>query len=113
VWRGITDGQSWAVKLAFDLWGGSRAYGDGTERWHAADGDDARSSPEMIRQIAEELMKDDGYTRDCRARAIVADSGPLRPDGEPGEVEDDGAPGGDRRGDHRHHFGTNGFDPGH
>ena len=96
LWRGVIDGESWAVKWALEHWGQSRNYSDGAEVWHgpAQAGDGAPH--ELVRALAEEMLKHDGYTQARRTCQLDSDSGNFRREREPGPLADDPAPGGNR-----------------
>jgi hypothetical protein len=110
LWRKVLDGESWAVKLVLTEWGQSRRYSDGAEAWHAPTTDDDGPHP-LLRQIVMEVLKIDVYVEDCRARQLDPDARPVRRQRQPGAVENDSAPGGDRPGDRRDNPGADGTDP--
>jgi len=112
LWGQVLDGQSWAVRLAFDLWGRSRDFSDGAEAWHQPHADGAGSSPHGFQHVVQELLNCHDYLEYCRTREIDRHAGDLRIAGEPRPVEDGAAPGGDGPGDRGDDPGANGADSG-
>jgi hypothetical protein len=105
IWSGILKRESWAVKLAFELWGQSRAFTDGAEVWHGPRLDDDIPAG-LVRALVQELLRNADYTEIQRTHQLAADTGAVCLPGEPGHVENDPAPGGDRPGDRGHDPGT-------
>src|SRR5205823_5218921 len=66
LWRGVIDGESWAVKWSLEQWGQSRTFSDGAEIWHAPVEADDGASHQLIRQLAEEMLKNAPYTETQR-----------------------------------------------
>jgi hypothetical protein len=112
LWKGILEGQPWAVRLALSEWGRSRDFSDGAEAWHSprAAGNDI--SDELVRKTTLEILNHDEHVEDRRARQLDFDSRPVRLAGERRPLENDAAPGGDRPGDRRDDPGPVGTDSG-
>jgi hypothetical protein len=102
LWRAVIDGESWAVKWALENWGQSRGFSDGAEVWHAPKAASDQAPRELVRALAQELLKYDAYTESRRKCRLDSDAGALRLDSERRPLADDAAPGGDRPGDLRH-----------
>jgi hypothetical protein len=113
IWQALIDHESWAVKLCFDLWGRSRDFTDGGESWHAPGSADEKIRPELVRQLAEELMKDERFTETARTGESHSHTGLLCLTHERRDMANGAAPGGDRPGDHRHDQGAIGADSDH
>ena len=112
LWRAVIEGESWAVKWALENWGQARGFSDGSEVWHAPHAPGDAAPHELVRALAQELLKNAAYTETCRQRQLDTDSGAFRLDSERRPLADDAAPGGDRPGDLRHDCGTDGADSG-
>jgi hypothetical protein len=112
VWKGILDGQPWAVRLALGEWGRSRDFSDGAEAWHAPRSGGNDVSDKLIRKTTLEILNHDEHVEDRRARQLDFDSRPVRLAGERGPLENDPAPGGDRSGNRRDDHGPLGADSG-
>jgi hypothetical protein len=112
LWKGVLKGESWAVRLALIKWGQSRAFSDGAEAWHARSAEDENFPAALVRRLITEVLDQHGHIEDCRSRQLPADTRPVCGERQPGTVEDDPAPGGDRPGDRGHDSGTDGTDPG-
>jgi hypothetical protein len=112
LWKKVLEGDAWAVKLALTEWGRSRGFSDGAEAWHAPAPADDDIPSTLVRQVLLEVLHVHLYVEDCRTRQLDADSRPVRGQRQPGAVEVDAAPGGDRPGDRRNNSGTDGADPG-
>jgi|SRR5579872_1903304 len=95
LWRAVIEGESWAVKWALEQWGHSRDYSDGAEIWHTPPETDELVPHELVRALAQEMLKHDAYIANRRARRLDTDSGALRREGERGPLADVAAPGGD------------------
>jgi hypothetical protein len=113
IWKGLLERESWAVKLTFELWGRSRDFTDGGEAWHAPGHAGDEIHPELVRQLAEELLNHAHFTETVRAGGAGADAGDVCPPRERRALEDGGASGGHRPCHCRHDSGSNGADPGH
>jgi hypothetical protein len=112
LWKGILEGQSWAVRVALGEWGRSRDFSDGAEAWHAPRSVRNDVSDELVRKIALEILNHDQHVENRRARQLEFDSRPVRLAGEQGPLENDPASGGDRPGDRRDDIGPLGTDSG-
>jgi hypothetical protein len=112
VWKGIIDGESWAVRTALGAWGRSRDFSDGAETWHAPRAT-VDVPHELVRKVSLELLSDENYLEYLRARQLASDTRPVRLERQQGPLEDVPAPGGDRSGDRRDDPGPVGADPGH
>lgn len=95
IWQAVLDQESWAVKLAFEMWGRSRDFTDGGEAWHAPGHahDDIR--PEVIRELAEIVMNNDQQTQAPQTSGRHSDTGIICLSREQWKVADGPAPGGD------------------
>ncbi|MBS0263904.1 MAG: hypothetical protein JSS02_18340 [Planctomycetes bacterium] len=93
LWQAVSQGESWAVKYALDLWGRARDFTDGGEDWHQA-GSHGPLPPHQVRQLILELMKHASYTESVRTGGAESDAGHICPESQPGAVEDGRAPGG-------------------
>jgi len=94
IWSGILKRESWAVKLAFELWGRSRDFTDGAEVWHGPRLDDDIPAG-LVRALVQELLHNADYTEIQRTHQLAADTGAVCSPRERGALEDDPAPGGD------------------
>jgi hypothetical protein len=112
LWRGVLDGESWAVKWALEHWGNSRMYSDGAEIWHSPQAAHDAAPHELVRALAQEMLTYETYTAAQRARQLDCDSGDLRHHSQRGPLADDTAPGSDRSGDCRDDPGTHAADSG-
>ena len=94
LWRAVVDGESWAVKWALEQWGHSRDYSDTAEIWHAPAQADEVAPPELVRALAEELLKHDAYVKSRRQARLDSDSSDVRRESGRGPLADGAAPGG-------------------
>lgn len=95
IWQAVLDQESWAVKLAFELWGRSRDFTDGGEAWHAPGNAHSDIRPELVRELAEILMKNEKYPSASPTGGGDSHTGLICLTRQPGEVADGAAPGGD------------------
>jgi hypothetical protein len=96
LWRAVLEGESWAVKWALEQWGQSRNFSDGAEIWHAPAEADEEVSHELVRALAEEILKHGVYTEARRTGQLDSDARALCSESERGPLADGAAPGGDR-----------------
>src|SRR5579872_7023535 len=112
LWKGVLEGEMWAVRLTLDQWGSSRDFSDGAESWHSpCPAEDLRSSG-SFNSLLGSLLTEPAYVEYQRTCAQGADSGDLRGTDQPRPLEAGAAPAGDRPGDHRHDPGKDRADPG-
>src|SRR5258708_7593790 len=95
LWRAVLDGESWAVKWALEQWGQSRDFSDGAEIWHAPAEAGEKAPQELVRALAQEMLKHEAYVETLRTGQLDSDSGALRRESERGPLADGAAPGGD------------------
>jgi hypothetical protein len=112
LWKGVLDGETWAVRLAFDLWGRWRDFGDGSEIWHSPAAFDEAFPPQLFQSLVKRLLDDEVLLDYRRTRELGAEPGDLRRADQPRALEDGAAPGPYRPGDRRHDPGEDGADPG-